>query len=483
MATMTTTGESKKRKANDITKVSCDTWSRVAATSVVQKVTLPASDVGEDNSRTATATQGRGSLTGWTSCPLCGKYSKKKYAVGRGLANHLRDIHTPWKPSKMAQKIHRRTWEESQRQSSRVSGKRQRPLDKGGSDMVVSDSPILTFLEPLEAWEPTHEQVDAWNVQMLQILQIVEQQALDAAEPKSNKGNDFEFKVNVVENSIATQVSYRESLPPFLKAAADGDLEALQDFVRRVQSKSASSNSAAVLSLLNTNDRHNSQAEHWAAGGGHLECLRFLLETRKKVDDVDQSTSETAQRKVRRRRDGKTSLHYAARNGHIPCIQLLINETGCAVDEPSGDGTTPLHMACYGGQYEAAKYLIEQCGASPSKKNDWGCSCAHFVAMTISKSDETVRKLCNYLAHEKGVSFVSVQGQGHTVLHKAAHRGNRTVIEWMAEAKVDGGAGLSDLPKLQAGAPDQGGHKASDIWKSLGYDDEFGKWMKTTMHW
>ena len=61
---------------------SVDSWTRVAAMC------------------NSTASAGRGSLSGWTFCPLCGIYSKKKHALGRGIANHLKDIHTPWNPGK-----------------------------------------------------------------------------------------------------------------------------------------------------------------------------------------------------------------------------------------------------------------------------------------------------------------------------------------------------------------------------------------------
>ncbi|KAG7366058.1 ankyrin repeat domain protein [Nitzschia inconspicua] len=485
---------SRKRKVSSSSAAvsPLDAWSRVAATATVcddhhsgilrTSATTTATAVSSK-----TATQGRGSLTGWTLCPLCGEYSKKKYAVGRGLASHLRDIHTPWQPSKMAQKIHRRSYDALQRRH--VKRQRQDTEADGSHTSNLLLTETSSTFEPLQAWTPSEEEVNAWNIQMLDILRSVEQTSA-ATSTESVAVGSYTSDKNL-PNGAAIKLkniptAYRESLPPFLKAAAEGHLETLRDMVQQVANSQLDKD--AVLVLLNTRDRHSSTAEHWAAGGGHLECLRFLHQTRTSIDNLTENASSTdsmTRRKVRRR-DGKTSLHYAARNGHIPCINYILKETECWVDEPSGDGTTPLHMACYGGQYDTVKFLVEDCGASPLKKNDWGCSCAHFTAMTIAASygnEESIRKLCSFLSHDHGVSFVSKQGQGHTSLHKAAHRGNKIIIRWMADKKEDGGAGLSGEDKLQAGAPDLGGHKPSDIWRSMGHDDEFGTWIKSTMGW
>jgi hypothetical protein len=103
--------------------------------------------------------------------------------------------------------------------------------------------------------------------------------------------------------------------------------------------------------------------------------------------------------------------------------------------------------------------------------------------MTLSESEDDVRKLCSYLSETCGVSFTETQGQGHTALHKASHRRNRHVIRWMADSKMNGGAGLEKTDKEKAGAPDLGGHKPSDIWRNMGGDDAFAEWMKGVMGW
>lgn len=100
------------------TTVTADSWSRVAVgrLKTVKKGSVKVRQTDNNNvnnntnavvfdsSNSTSSTRGRGSLSGWTLCPLCEKYSNKKYALGRGIANHLQDIHTPWNPGKLVQK-------------------------------------------------------------------------------------------------------------------------------------------------------------------------------------------------------------------------------------------------------------------------------------------------------------------------------------------------------------------------------------------
>jgi hypothetical protein len=51
-----------------------------------------------------------------------------------------------------------------------------------------------------------------------------------------------------------------ESLPPFLAAAAEGDVESLKRYIGKYD----------IDYLITCRDRNGSTAEHWAAGGGHV---------------------------------------------------------------------------------------------------------------------------------------------------------------------------------------------------------------------
>ena len=395
---------------------------------------------------------GRGAKTGWTLCPLCGRHSQKRFALGRGIAAHLHAVHTPWNPGKAERKKRRRIQERIQKQG--VESVR----------LANNDAVVQTRQVP---WEPSEQEISEWNQQVLTIVQSLEEKIHDTEDTSPNKS-----PLVGLDRSGNKAKAYKESLPPFVQAAAAGNLVYLKTSIETALKSGNASD------LLNTRDRHQSIAEHWAAGGGHLECLRYLVRTRRSLTTSNDSKHELSlptSRKLRRR-DGKTCLHYAARNGRLACAKFLIEEERCVVDAPAGDGTTPLHLACYGGHQSLVEYLLQR-GANIHQCNEWGCSVAHWVAMTRSESVHDVRRLFSFLK-DKGPSFVSKQNQGHSPLHKAAQYRIRTFVEWMLDPKESGGAGLTADEKRLLGEADDGNHTPSEIWISAGGDRELGSRMK-----
>jgi Ankyrin repeats (3 copies) len=408
----------------------------------------------------STESSGRGALTGWTTCPLCGRHSKKRYALGRGIASHLQAVHTPWKPGKTEKKKRRRQAERSANKKQRQGEDGQQPLD--AQDEVER-----------EAWEPTQKEIEEWDAKVLQIVA-----ELEAKLSQSNVVEDVELVRPGLDRNGRKSHAYRESLPKFLQAAADGNLELLQTMVKEV---CKAKGPTGIRELIDTRDRHLSSAEHWAAGGGHLPCLELLRQLRREHGRQLDSTQDTTVTKRTRRRDGKTCLHYAARNGHLKCVQYLVEDQKHLVDEVSGDGTTPFHMACFGGHVNVVNYLIEK-GADVLATNEWGCGATHWVGMTRCNSETEVRRLCGLL-QSRGACFVTPQKQGHTALHKAAQKLNRHVIEYIAQSSDEGGAGLTAEQRIQVGRPDQGGHTASEIWMSAGGEEDFAKRMNDEWGW
>jgi Ankyrin repeats (3 copies) len=464
----------KKRKADSLSRVAAATVASSGANAVETNGVCSADG-------TNASCSGRGRLSGWTTCPLCAGLSTKRYALGRGIASHLHAVHTPWNPGKIEKKKRRRLTEQ-RRPNFQPDGDQQR--ETTGAEIV------------LESTQPNQEVIDEWDAKVLKIVAELEDKARQSTFAGSVAAPQAPFIQPGLDRNGQDTQNYRESLPPFLQAAANGDLNELRAMVRQRIGRVTEDmffvsgdesvtfeTSSCIWELLDTRDRHLSCAEHWAAGGGHLECLRYLLKLRHdcRLSHQEDIPLENGSKRSKRRRDGKTCLHYAARNGHLNCVTFLIEQLHHSVDDRSGDGTTPFHMACFGGHFETAKCLIEN-GANALATNDWGCGAAHWIGMTRSKSECDVRLLCRLLqAH--GVCFTTPQKQGHTPLHKAAQKLNHHVIEFMALSVAEGGAGLTDEQKRLAGLPDQGGHIASEIWLSMGGDDKFGQRMKEEWGW
>lgn len=97
-----------------------------------------------------------------------------------------------------------------------------------------------------------------------------------------------------------------------------------------------------------------------AALKGHLALVKQLVER-------DADVNKT----------GWTALHYAASGGHVEVIDFLL-ENSAYIDAESPNGTTPLMMAAMYGSPESVKMLI-QAGADLNLKNMLGMTALDFA--------------------------------------------------------------------------------------------------------
>jgi ankyrin repeat protein len=97
-----------------------------------------------------------------------------------------------------------------------------------------------------------------------------------------------------------------------------------------------------------------------AAIKGELNLCKLLL---KKGADVN--------------KPGWAALHYAASGGHVDIIRWLLDENAY-IDAASPNRTTPLMMAARYGSDDAVKALL-QAGADANLKNDLGLSAMDFA--------------------------------------------------------------------------------------------------------
>lgn len=447
---------------------------------------LPKKATGDVYSRISdTATQGRGSEAGWTSCPLCNA-NQKKYALGRGITMHLEEVHTPWNPKK-AEKARR------QRLKRRIQGCvykvfQQIENQKGDEASLETFQDEILGIIPMklegedrnkyqqrlqqhylgDVWnrdgeyEPTKDEISNWKQRVLDIATELQQEYEQNKSVESGK-----FVRSGLDRNGRTSQKYNDSLPPFIKAAADGNLDILEQMVKKAKDENS------LNTLLDTKDRNGSSAEHWSSGNGHLKCLDFLMKVTESIGYKEKIT--------RRRRDGKTSLHYASRNGQAEIIRFLISKQVVDVDAASGDGTTPLHLAMYGGNLESIQCLIEH-KADIMKRNDWDCGIGHWIAISIQTESEKLRGILEYVKKIAPCTFEifgTAQKQGHTSVHKAAQKLNKTFIQWIAEESKS----WSSQQRHRVGAPDTGENTPSDIWLKMGGDEVFACWMKDHLKW
>ena len=584
------------------------------------------SNNGDVYSRVSTTnTAGRGSLSGWVTCPLCNvssnknptscngdtssssctqrnnSKSQKKFSLGRGLSMHLQQVHTPWKPGKA--ELSRR-----ERIRRRIRGmvhgmfveKTQHSGQNQGTDDVVNesganrntnkdaisddDNKYLYYgnandlnpnqfppLHPNEneqeyytrvlkhilgklwnksnkkddnlTWAPTQDEIKAWDKKVLELSHLVEQNVKNVKKQlghdqtstdATSTNGEGESATNPPNNIIGSSSfipaghdrngckiqSYKESLPTFIKAASEGNLHRLQEMIQSCCNDSDKGKEREdILHLINVKDRNGSIADHWCAGNGHLDCLKYIMDLRCKYKQSNGISNDSA-KKIRhenkkRKRDGKTCLHYAARNGHDHIIRHLL--TCCEmesssimdVDMISNDSTTPLHLSCYGGHSSTINLLITTYKADLLKVNSWRCGIGHWLAMTVQKNNDEIAKCLDFIKDytfqnpitikefmskvgkidesinlkERNIDkghittfhiFGIQQGQGHSAVHKACQKRNLFVVQWlMKEAQSNWNANQI----ATAGTKDVGGNKPHEIWTSMarpsgGVEDE-----------
>jgi ankyrin repeat protein len=94
-------------------------------------------------------------------------------------------------------------------------------------------------------------------------------------------------------------------------------------------------------------DNKGSNPLLWAAGGGHLHMVQYLIE--------ECHCSPNQGQVGKRSFSGRTALHWAARNGHLPVVKYLIDKCRVDMEAATADGTTAFSWACWQNQIHVMK--------------------------------------------------------------------------------------------------------------------------------
>jgi ankyrin repeat protein len=186
-------------------------------------------------------------------------------------------------------------------------------------------------------------------------------------------------------------------------------------------------------------DRDRNTLLTWAAGAGHLQVCRFL------VEECGMDPLHMAGLRKKKR----CALHWAARNGHPHVCEWLVKAKGVPVDICTDNDTTPLHFAIWTSQLPAVRWLVEEGGAEVNRQNAHGCSAAHWAA--FSGNVEVLRYL-----QGAGLDLFLINQNRRSALHKAAVKGHREACLWLLTPLAEGGGGLDDShmgPEKQGDCP------------------------------
>ena len=148
---------------------------------------------------------------------------------------------------------------------------------------------------------------------------------------------------------------------------------------------------------------------HLAAWTGHEAMLRFLKDV-----GVDVACEDI---------HGNRPLHYAAWDGHESAVRTLI-DMGASVDHVDKFGQTALHLAAVRGHSSAARALLQK-GADASLATKTGIKPLEFA---VNYGHHLMVSI--FLRNNVKIDKTSL------LLHRAARRGDRTMVRMLIEARV-----------------------------------------------
>ena len=180
----------------------------------------------------------------------------------------------------------------------------------------------------------------------------------------------------------------------------------------------------------------------FAAGGGHNETTRLLLDSKADANTIVQAKPEYIEQVAKSiaegkedaepHKDGVTALHVAAQGGHIGTVTMLV-EAGAATRVADDDDMTPLLNAVKGNYGNVALYLVQQ-GADPNDVFVDEKGKHHNLlmdAVVVSNKEFAL------LLIEKGADISHADAEGVTVTTQAAYQGLLPVVEALLEKGAD----------------------------------------------
>ncbi|XP_076472792.1 uncharacterized protein LOC143302129 isoform X2 [Babylonia areolata] len=192
-------------------------------------------------------------------------------------------------------------------------------------------------------------------------------------------------------------------------------------------------------------------ALHDAAASGQLDTLKWLLQQCEvKVDDQDGTGATVTQLSARyghtqtlqwlldetncdvlkKSASGAVALHFAAEGGHLECVKLLIAEAPRSVNMQMNNGSTPVYLACQRGHLMTAEYLASKNGTPKIHTFD-GMSPLHAAAQMGHQS------VVSWLVKDQGLNPNERDFDGATPLHYAASGAHQACVDWLVR---EGGA-------------------------------------------
>lgn len=138
-------------------------------------------------------------------------------------------------------------------------------------------------------------------------------------------------------------------------------------------------------------------------------------------------------------RNGNTALHYAAWGGSLSCLQFLVEVCGKNANVLNHDSVPPMQFAAAGNHADIVQYLMQHQPSDVAKKDKEDCSITGMTTLHRAAAYGAVDTVRMILA-QKSYDANQKSDNGSTALHFAAQHGHMGIVEFLcslADIQVD----------------------------------------------
>ncbi|XP_038072455.1 poly [ADP-ribose] polymerase tankyrase-like isoform X2 [Patiria miniata] len=168
--------------------------------------------------------------------------------------------------------------------------------------------------------------------------------------------------------SKADELQPKTMVTPLMIAAKYGRVQNIETLIENIKSVAASLDENSVKMALEQKTNKGHFAIHYAAEGGHVDCVLSLVKHGASVEAMESALNNKI-----------TPLMIASERGYFRLAKVLIEKLGAEIEKKDKIKRTSLMLACINGHYPVATLLLRK-GANPNAKDSSGNSPVHYAA-------------------------------------------------------------------------------------------------------
>jgi ankyrin repeat protein len=232
-----------------------------------------------------------------------------------------------------------------------------------------------------------------------------------------------------------------DGVTPLMAVSSNGNVTAL-NYILDALTLRMNADTDALKQHVNQLSFSGGSAVMFAAAGGHVNATKILISLGADVNAIAQATPEYLEKIAKMVEDGTynepdphvdgvTALHVAAQGGHLACVKVLL-EAGADVSVKDDEDRDPMYLAVKGNHGEVVKVLV-QAGSNPNMpfKDEDGAAHNLLMDSIIVENNDFSQTLI-----EKGADIYYQDENKITTLLQASHRGLTAIVRSLLEKHV-----------------------------------------------